>query len=140
MKKILRLLGIAVLVLIAIILINTFRAKKWPVVATNKELLPLPDSAIQHLSQAVRIQTISISDTSAIDTAAYTAFNVFLEKSYPLVHQHLTKTLIKQYNFVFEWKGQNTSLAPIILMSHYDVVPVEKAALNKWMVSPFSGK
>ena len=28
---------------------------------------------------------------------------------------------------VIEWKGKNLSLPPIVLMSHYDVVPVEEA-------------
>src|SRR5260221_8268541 len=139
-KKILGFLGITVLVLIAIILFNTFRAKKWPVMSTNKAQQPLPDSAIQHLSQAVQIPTISISDTSAIDTSAYNAFASFIGQAYPLIHRNLTKTLIQQYNFVFEWKGQNAALAPIILMGHYDVVPVEEAVSDKWIVAPFSGK
>ncbi len=139
-KKILGFLGITVLVLIAIILFNTFRAKKWPVMSTNKVQQPLPDSAIQHLSQAVQIPTISISDTSAIDTSAYNAFVSFIGQAYPLIHRNLTKTLIQQYNFVFEWKGQNAALAPIILMGHYDVVPVEEAVSDKWIVAPFSGK
>jgi carboxypeptidase PM20D1 len=138
-KKIFIGLGIGLLVLIAVILINTFRAKPWPIMPSDKVQQPLPDSAIQHMSQAVQIPTISISDTSAIDTAAFIAFGSFIKRSYPLIHQHLSKTLINGFSFVFEWKGQNDSLAPIILMSHYDVVPVEPSALDKWAVPPFSG-
>jgi len=137
-KKILLLLGAALILLIAILLINTFRTKPWPVHPATVTTA-LPDSAIVHLSQAIRIPTISYSDTSAIDTAAYKAFNLFIERAYPLVHQHLTKTLINQFSIVLEWKGQNAALAPIILMGHYDVVPVEQAALDKWTVAPFSG-
>jgi hypothetical protein len=36
-KKILGFLGIALLVLIAVILFNTFRAKKWPVMIANND-------------------------------------------------------------------------------------------------------
>ena len=140
MKKIFGFLGIVLLLLIAVILFNTFRIKPWPVSNLNKELSPLPDSAVQHMSEAVQIPTISYSDTLPIDTAAYLNFGSFIDKSYPLIRQHLSKTMADSLNFVFEWKGENASLAPIILMGHYDVVPVEKAVLDKWIVSPFSGK
>ncbi|MBS1608178.1 MAG: M20/M25/M40 family metallo-hydrolase, partial [Bacteroidetes bacterium] len=139
-KKILGLLGLILLVFIVIILFNTFRSKPWPVSTLNKELISLPDSAVQHMSQAIQIPTVSYSDTLPIDTAAYLNFGSFINKSYPLIRQHLTKTMVDSLNFVFEWKGENTSLAPIILMGHYDVVPVEKAVLDKWVVPPFSGK
>src|SRR3982751_2819096 len=139
-KKILAYIGIALFFLIAIILFKTFSSKQWPVKATHVDLQPLPDSALQHLSQAVQIRTISTSDTSSIDTAAFKAFDSFIDKSYPLIHAHLTKTKIDSFNYIFEWKGQNQSLAPIVLMGHYDVVPVEKAVADKWLVSPYSGK
>lgn len=139
-KKILKWLGVVLLILIAIILINTFRAKPWPVVASNKQLEPLPDSALLHLSRAVQTPTISFSDTAAIDTSAFNAFRVVLEQSYPLVHRQLARTLINGYDYVFEWKGTNASLAPFILMGHYDVVPVEQASIANWLVAPFSGK
>lgn len=140
MKKFFGFLGLVLLLLLAVILFNTFRAKPWPVSNLYKSLSPLPDSATRHLSEAIQIPTISISDTLPIDTAAYLRFNAFIEKSYPLVKQHLTKTMVDSLNFVFEWKGQNSSLSPIILMGHYDVVPVEEAVLDKWIVAPFSGK
>jgi carboxypeptidase PM20D1 len=138
-KKILVALGVALLLLIAFVLINTFRVKAWPVKAETITLAPVSDSAIRHLSKAVQFPTISFSDSSAIDTIAFTSFGSFIEKAYPLVHQHLAKTMINQFSYVFEWKGQQSDLAPIIIMGHYDVVPVEAAALNKWTVPPFSG-
>ncbi len=138
-KKILLWFGIALLALIAIVLFNTFRTKPWPIKTSDVVLLPLPDSAVQHVSQAIQIPTISISDSSAIDTAAFTAFNHFIERAYPLIHQNLSKTFINRFSMVFEWKGQNATLPPIILMGHYDVVPVEASALDKWTVPPFSG-
>jgi len=137
-KKTLLFLGVAIVLLIAILLINTFRTKPWPT-HPAAVMTPLPDSAIRHMSEAIQIPTISYSDTSAIDTAAFKAFNSFIERAYPLIHQHLEKTFIRQFSIVLEWKGQNASLAPFILMGHYDVVPVEQAALNKWTVPPFSG-
>lgn len=138
-KKLFISLGVALILLITIILFNTFRAKPWPVHTTKIEIQPLPDSAIQHLSGAIQIPTISIGEYAPIDTAAFKAFADYIEKSYPLVHQHLSKTLINQFSFVFEWKGQNTQMLPFILMGHYDVVPVEASAVKDWKVAPFSG-
>ena len=139
LKKIARWLGIALSLFIVFLLFNAYRIKPWPVAATTITLAPLPDSAIKHMSQAIRIPTISISDSSAIDTAAFRAFGSFLERSYPLVHQQLSRTRIRQFSYVYEWKGQQPGLAPIILMGHYDVVPVETAAVAQWTKPPFSG-
>ena len=138
-KKILVGSGIVLLALVAIILFNTFRAKPWPMRTSDVTPLPLPDSAIEHMSHAIRIPTISVSDSSAIDTAAFKSFNSFIEQAYPLVHQHLSRTFVNQFSLVFEWKGQSDSLPPIILMGHYDVVPVEASVLDKWNMPPFSG-
>lgn len=138
-KRISLWLGGVLAVFIAVILIKTFRVKPWPVSRVDMVTLRLPDSAIQHLSAAIQIPTVSISDTSAIDTTAFTTFRFFLERSYPLLHQSLSRTIINQFSLVFEWKGQNSSLKPILLLGHYDVVPVEPASLNDWTFAPFSG-
>jgi len=138
-KKTILFLVFVLLLLIAIVLINTLRAKPWPIQPADAVQQALPDSAIQHMSRAIQIPTISISDSSAIDTAAFKSFNSFIEQAYPLVHRHLIKTLINGFSMVFEWKGQNALLPAVILMSHYDVVPVEVSVLDKWTVPPFSG-
>jgi carboxypeptidase PM20D1 len=138
-KKIVRWLGIALFLFILLLFFNAYRAKPWPVSAAAIRLLPLPDSAIQHMSQAIRIPTISLSDSSAPDTAAFSAFGSFMERAYPLVHRHLTRTCIRRFSYVFEWKGLRPELAPLILMGHYDVVPVEAAVAAQWTRPPFSG-
>src|SRR5258706_979732 len=138
-KKTIFFLGVVLLIIIAIVLINTIRAKSWPVYPSDPVQQPLPDSAIQHMSEAIRIPTISISDSTAVDTSVFRSFNSFIEHAYPLVHEQLPKTLINGFSLVFKWQGQNASLSPIILMSHYDVVPVEAAAIDKWTMPPFSG-
>jgi carboxypeptidase PM20D1 len=137
-KKLFGFLGIALLVLIAVVLFNTFITKPWPVVA-SATLTPLPDSAVQHLSEAVQIPTVSLNDTAPLDTVDLQKFGAFVQTAYPLVNTRLEKTMINKYAFVFKWAGQDTALPPIILMGHYDVVPVEAAVLNKWQAPPFSG-
>jgi carboxypeptidase PM20D1 len=137
-KKILLFISSAFLVLIVIVLINTFRTKAWPV-KSNVALRPMPDSAILHFSQAVQIPTVSIRENLPIDTTVFIAFKNFIDRTYPLLHAHLGKTAINMFNYVYEWKGKNESLQPIVLMGHYDVVPVEAESLKFWTVAPFSG-
>ena len=139
-KKIAGLLGIALLLLLIVLLFNTFRAKSWPDSHAFGREYPVSDSAVRHLSEAVQIATVSYSDTAAIDTAAFNAFDTFLHRAYPLVQRYLERTRIHQFNYIYEWKGKNASLAPMVLMGHYDVVPVETAVMDKWTVPPFSGK
>lgn len=139
LKKIFGLLIIIIVALIAIIFFNTLTAKPWPQHKVTV-LLSLPDSAIIHMSKAIQIATISPEDTSHIDTIHFNQFNQFLEKSYPLIHQQLKKTTINKYSYIYEWKGTDSNLQPIILMAHYDVVPVEPSAIKLWTVNPFSGE
>ncbi len=130
--------GLLLLVLAVVLGINYFSAKPWPSHHAGP-LQPLPDSAVAHMSEAIRIPTISPEDTLHIDTASFNRFRLFLETSYPLLHQHCTRTIINGYSYVYEWKGSDSSLAPMILMAHYDVVPVEPSAIKLWTESPFAG-
>ncbi|HTE13027.1 MAG TPA: M20/M25/M40 family metallo-hydrolase [Chitinophagaceae bacterium] len=138
-KKLFYFAGLAILLLLAILLFNTVRTKPWPL-HKAAALEPLPDSAIIHMRNAIRIATVSPEDTTRIDSVHFNQFRVFLEQSYPLIHQQLNRTIIKDYSYVYEWKGTDTSLLPIILMGHYDVVPVEPSAVKLWTVKPFGGE
>lgn len=132
-----------VVALFAILLIvmayNTLRAPKpQPDVATAS-IPVVSDSAAAHLSKAIQIKTISKGDTLPIDTAEFVAFRQFLEKSYPLVHQQLSRQIFNEFSYVYTWKGKDTTLAPYVLMAHMDVVPVEAVAEKNWSVPSFSG-
>ncbi len=126
------------LVFLIIIIVHTLFQKPWPA-QKAKALLPLPDSAIVHMSQAVKIPTISPEDTLHIDTLHFGQFNQFLTNAYPLIHQQLKQTIVNGYSYIYQWDGTDITLAPIILMGHYDIVPVEKASNNMWHHPPFSG-
>ncbi|EGG23865.1 peptidase M20 family protein [Cavenderia fasciculata] len=98
-----------------------------------------PLQVAQILGGAVTFQTISYDPSDLEHPVNYTEFNRFisyLEQSFPLVHQHLNKTIVGGYSLVFEWKGSNTALKPLFLNSHYDVVPVTAAG---WGFPPFGG-
>lgn len=140
LKKIFKFLLLVIIILIAIVLVQTWRFSK-PIQHTTATALPaLPDSAIQHLSQAIQIKTISVSDTLPTDTAAFIQFSNFLEHSYPAAHLYLQRTIISGFSYVYYWKGKDSNLKPYVLMAHQDVVPVEAATANEWKEAPFSGK
>ena len=139
-KRILYFLFAALIVLAGVVLFNTFRFSKPAPVKPSMSITGISDSAAEHLSRAIQIKTISFGDTLAIDTTEFTKFRVFLEATYPLVHQQLSRMIFSEFSYVFTWKGKDTTLAPHVLMAHMDVVPVEAVAESKWTVPSFSGQ
>ena len=87
----------------------------------------------------MQFQTISNQDPALFDTTQFEGFVAFLEKSFPLVHQRLKRERINTYALLFEWKGSDTSLKPMLMMGHYDVVPVIEGTEKLWKNAPFSG-
>jgi carboxypeptidase PM20D1 len=140
LKRFLYLLLLSILVVVGIMLFNTFQLPKEQVSAEKAISIPSYDSAAEHLSEAIQIKTISFGDTLAIDTAEFTKFKGFMETTYPLMHQKLTRQIFNQFSYVFTWKGKDTTAAPYVLMAHLDVVPVEAVAESKWTYPSFSGK
>ncbi|ORX40185.1 putative carboxypeptidase s precursor [Kockovaella imperatae] len=63
----------------------------------------------------------------------------YLEQSYPLVHEHLKLTKVDTIGLVYEWIGSDTSLQPLMLTAHQDVVPVLPETLYQWQQPPFEG-
>lgn len=139
-KRISTLLLLAVIVLISVLLFNTFRFGKS--IIAKQKTVSVPNAsgdAARHLSEAIQIKTISFGDTLAIDTASFTRFRNFMESSYPMIHQKLDRQIFNEFSYVYTWKGKDTSLQPYVLMAHMDVVPVEAVAESKWTHPSFSG-
>ena len=88
-------------------------------------------SLAKKLSAMVRCDTTSYPNQA--EPEKFRAFHQVLEAQFPLVHKHLEKTDIDG-NLLFYWKGKSQE-APILLMSHQDVVPAE----GQWSHAPFSG-
>ncbi|MBB6459343.1 M20 family peptidase [Flammeovirga kamogawensis] len=95
--------------------------------------------AAKHLSEAIKIKTISYDDPAALDSASFFQFLAFLKETYPNSFKTTTHHLFGRFTMLIEWKGSNPSLKPIILMSHYDVVPVPEENKFEWKEDPFGG-
>lgn len=138
MKKFFAFVGLALLALVSVLLLNTLRFPK--ATGSKAEELPaLPDSALVHFQQALRLPTISWGVDKPIDTLTFMAFDKLLQQAYPNIHNTLQRQAFSQFSYLYHWKGTDSTLAPVVLMGHYDVVPVEDVAEKMWRQKPFGG-
>jgi carboxypeptidase PM20D1 len=99
--------------------------------------------AVNSLSEAVQVRTVSFSDRTLVDLGEFDRFHALLERLYPLTHERLHKTAIG-HSLFYLWKGSDTAQGdrgnqgkrPVALMSHMDVVPADEEG---WEYPPFSG-
>jgi carboxypeptidase PM20D1 len=108
-------------------------------------------AAAEKLSAMIQIPTVA-RDGEPPAAAEFRALHEFLERAYPLVHGRLSREVVGEHSLLFEWRGAdagapgergeagrgNPGLAPVLLMAHADVVPVDPAA-GEWTYPPFSG-
>ncbi|GHU08236.1 peptidase M20 [Spirochaetia bacterium] len=92
--------------------------------------------AIERLSRAIQIPTVSASNYEATDFAPFDAFLAFLEDAFPLFHSTCETERINIYARLYRWRGKDPSRKPVLFTAHYDVVP---AGNEDWTHPPFSG-
>lgn len=100
----------------------------------------LQDGAAERLAGAVRFETITQRDPADLDREAYHDLFAYLADSFPAVHEHLSHRPVNGLSRLFRWQGTDADLAPIVLMAHVDVVPVEKETWDQWTHPPFGGE
>ncbi|MCS5490622.1 M20 family peptidase [Algoriphagus limi] len=140
MKKLIFAILIALVVIVTILLINTFRLSSKQVDPEPIERVAISDEVYQKLSKAIQYKTISFNEDAIPDSAEFFGFHRFLEETFPLLHANLSLEKINTYSLLYKWQGADESLKPIILMSHQDVVPVDEPTLEQWEAGPFEGK
>ncbi|KAJ9112073.1 hypothetical protein QFC22_006372 [Naganishia vaughanmartiniae] len=95
------------------------------------------------LSAAVQIATVSYDDMGKPQEDArwkpFFEFKDWLTKTFPLVHEKATVEYVNTLGIVLTLKGSDTNLKPLILMSHYDVVPAPANTADRWTHPAFSG-
>ncbi|KAJ4211901.1 hypothetical protein NW759_012188 [Fusarium solani] len=62
-----------------------------------------------------------------------------MKETYPNVYKYASTETVNQFGLVYTVKGSDSSLAPILLTAHQDVVPVEEETLDRWEYPPFGG-
>ncbi len=140
MRFFLRLLGLGILLLLVVLVVNTLRLPAHQLGAVPAApAMPLPDSALARLAGAVRIPTVSTTDCAQTDTAQFGRFGRYLRQSFPKVFARLRLEKFNDYGLLFTWAGTNPALKPVLLLGHYDVVPVLPGTASQWAQPPFAG-
>jgi carboxypeptidase PM20D1 len=86
--------------------------------------------AADRLSQLVKLATVEGNDD------AFARFDSLLAELYPLTHSRLAIERPTDRSLLFTWQGRRAE-RPLVLMAHYDVVPVDSG--EPWAGDPFSG-
>lgn len=115
----------------------------WKTLGDTYETDAFKIRAVDWLAGAVRIPTESYDQMGPVGTdprwEKFRAFHDYLLKAFPLVHTSLEVTKVNTYGLIYVWKGTSSSLKPLLLAAHQDVVPVEETTIDQWQHPPFSG-
>ncbi|BES64365.1 M20 family peptidase [Gottschalkiaceae bacterium SANA] len=126
------LLLLCILIVVLLARAILFQPLQTTIEQTPEEVLD-GEQIIEHFRQLLRHKTVSHIDKNQTDLAAFQAFQKSLVSLYPEVNKNCTCQYLGETGILYHWKGTSQE-DPIVLMSHYDVVPAEESA---WDVPPF---
>lgn len=139
-------LGAALVLLVGVVLFNTFNYGAAPV-GGRVELPAAPDvsteRAAENLGAAIRFRTITLAsgDPRPGHEGPWLELHAWLEQTYPAAHVAMTKELVPgTLTLLYTWPGSDTALKPLLLMAHQDVVPVNIGTEGDWEGAPFGGE
>ena len=93
------------------------------------------EKIVADMQQMICCKTISYNDEKLIDQQEFEKFRALLPKLYPKIHGICERQFLGVNGMLYYWKGKNEG-DPVVLMSHYDVVPVEE---SQWEKPAFEG-
>jgi carboxypeptidase PM20D1 len=102
---------------------------------------PLDTAALaERLAGAVRFKTVSFQDSTQFDAREFEGLHRYLRGTFPKLHRALKLEKVNGYGLLYAWQGADSSLAPVVLLAHQDVVPVEPGTEGRWTEPPFAGR
>ncbi len=123
--------GAVILVFLAVIFIRALQFNPRPeLTPSTKEISLNEEKIVKDMQEMIRCKTISYNDASLIDEAEFERFRNLLPGLYPQIHKVCERTFLGVNGILYHWKGQEAG-DPVVLMSHYDVVPVEESQWEK---------
>ena len=140
MKKHLLLVGAGLILLTGLAAAVPTRDGSFPSSVEPAPRVAIPDGAAERLAAALRIRTISAETAAGFDGRPFVALHEQLQAGFPRVHRTLRRETVDTYSLLYEWRGTETGLKPILLSGHLDVVPVEPGAERSWDQDPFAGR
>lgn len=128
----------ALLVLVAVIVVNTIRYAPEDLAAPVVELAEIEAEPIAaKLAEAIRFRTISHVNVARNNEPVFEGFLQWLIDTYPGAHAAMEREMIAGLTPLYLWQGQDRTAQPILLTAHYDVVPV--LSPDRWAQPPFGG-
>lgn len=132
---ILKIIGIVLAVIVLLLLICIIKTallkKKTTYYEESKDERRIMTYA-KKLQKMIKVETVSVRGKP--DPDKFRKLHKVIEGLYPNVFK-VCKKIDLDGNLLVKWKGKNSHLDPIILISHLDVVPAEGA----WKYPPYSG-
>ena len=129
-----------IILLIALIAVMVFNAVRFKAAdngpRTVEDVKVNGDRAQQNLSTLIKFETVSNADYDKTDKAVFAAYRAKLKELYPNVTAASEYKELGNTAMLFKIKGKSSE-NPSVLMSHYDVVPVEE---DRWQHPPFCGE
>jgi carboxypeptidase PM20D1 len=95
---------------------------------------------IDRFRAALRFPTVSTQDSVSFDPVPFLDFHKWMAGAFPNVSRRLTREVVADYSLLYTWTGSDTTLDPVLLMGHLDVVPVEPGTESRWKHPPFAGE
>ena len=130
---------IIIILLIALIAVMVFNAVRFKAAdngpRTVEDVKVNGDRAQQNLSTLIKFETVSNADYDKTDKAVFAAYRAKLKELYPNVTAASEYKELGNTAMLFKIKGKSSE-NPSVLMSHYDVVPVEE---DRWQHPPVCG-
>lgn len=130
-----------ILILILLVLLGVAAARAIQMKPTSAATAQFPDSDLERAQQYAKtlsklVQCETVSEKDQVSRRKFQAFHKLLREQFPLVHKAATRTVLNG-SLIYKIPGQDGGVgAPILIMSHHDVVPAE----GEWKYPPFSGE
>lgn len=124
------------LLFLSVLIIRAIQFRPAPELIPSEEPVHVNrEKIIRDMQEMIRCKTVSYRELSRYEQKEFLKFRDMLTKVYPNITRTCQRNLIDKTGIVYYWKGKNSGES-IVLMAHYDVVPVEESS---WEKPPFAG-
>jgi len=138
-KRLLKLLAFCLVVLAGALVFRAVRVGGPPEPPAPVAVPEVDASAIAgRLAAAIAVPTISF-DERGPSAESLAQLRAQLAESFPATFERLPREELAGGTLILTWQGSDSTLAPIVLMAHQDVVPVPTETEAEWTQPPFAG-
>ncbi|MEM7242624.1 MAG: M20/M25/M40 family metallo-hydrolase [Pseudomonadota bacterium] len=137
MLRILRWIGLAFLVLLAVIAFNTIRFTPPASTAIATDV-PKNDGRIisEKLARAIQFKTISHPQNTPGRSLDFERFMDWIGTAFPNALGAMDRDIINGFTPIYKWAGSDPAAGAVLISGHYDVVPIE----GEWSRDPWAGE